>query len=114
MNGNSTCQVLTGWIHYLHRESFNETFAERLIFRNGDISWPSSSPDLSPCDFFFWGSKVYQAKPYTIVELKEAMQREIAAIPFAMLTNVMRNVNEGLQGCINVEGRYLPIIIFHN
>ena len=94
----------------------SETFAGRVISRNGDIPWPPRSPDLSPCDFFLWGylkSKVYLGKPRTIPELKEAIQREIAAIPDTMLENVMKNFNDCLQECINVKGRHLPGIIFH-
>jgi len=93
-----------------------ETFAGRLISRNGDIPWPPRSPDLSPCDFYLWGylkSKVYIGKPRTISELKEAIQREIAAIPDIMLENVMENLKARLQECIGVEGRHLPGIIFH-
>ena len=37
-----------------------------------------------------------------------------ASIPVTMLTNMMRNFNDRLQECINVEGLYLPGIIFHN
>ena len=61
---------------------------------------PLRSTDLSPCIFFVWGylkSKVYQGKLRTITGLQEARQREIAAIPITMLTNVMRNFNDRLQ-----------------
>ena len=95
-----------------------ETFAGRCISSNDVIPWwlPSSS-DLGPCDFFLLGylkAKVYQGKPRTIKEFKKAILREVAAILSAMLTNVMRNFNNRLQKCINVEGRQLPEILFHN
>ena len=44
-----------------------------------------------------------QGKPLSIPEWKEAIKREISAIPITMLTNVMRNFNDLLQECINVE-----------
>ena len=50
-----------------------EAFPGRLISRNGDISWPPRSPDLTPPDFFLWGylkGKVYINKPNTLQELK--------------------------------------------
>ena len=104
---------------YTARASTNvirETFAGRLISKNGDIPWSPRLPDHSPFDFFLWGylkSKVYQGKLRTILKLKKAIQFEVAVIPFTMLTNVMRNFNDRLQECINVEGRHLPGTIFH-
>ena len=94
-----------------------EAFPGHLIFRNGDISWPPRSPDLSPCDFFLWGylkSKVYLGKPRTIDELKEAIRREILTIPISMLEDVMENFQNRLQECINEEGSQLIDIVFHN
>ena len=35
-------------------------------------------------------------------------------IPATLLENVMRNFNDCVQECVNVEGRYLQGIIFHN
>jgi len=33
----------------------NALFPGRVISRNGDIPWPPRSPDLTACDFFFYG-----------------------------------------------------------
>lgn len=95
----------------------HETFPGRLISRNGDVPWPPRSPDLAPCDFFLWGylkSKVYVDKPRTIPQLKEAIRREIGAIPVEMLGDVMRNFKDRLQECVTVDGQHLSEIIFHN
>ena len=59
-------------------------------------------------------SKVYQGKPHTIPELKETIQCEIAAMQVIMLTNVTRYFTDRLQEAINVEGRHLLGIVFHN
>lgn len=37
------------------KELLNSKYPERWIGRNGPISWPARSPDLSPLDFYFWG-----------------------------------------------------------
>ena len=37
------------------REFLNETFPDRWIGRDGPISWPPHSPDITPLDFFLWG-----------------------------------------------------------
>lgn len=94
-----------------------ETFPGHVISRNGNVSWPPRSPDLAPCDFFLWGylkSKVYVDKPRTLPDLKEAIRREIAAIPEEMLQSVMINFTERLQECIFMEGRHLSDTLFHN
>lgn len=66
-----------------------------VISRNGNITWPARSPDLSACDFFFWGhlkSKVYAKIPHTLEHLKEAKGEVIAYISNMMLSNVIDNL----------------------
>jgi len=31
-------------------------FPNRVVSRNGDIPWAPRSPDLTPCDYFLWGT----------------------------------------------------------
>ena len=38
------------------REFLNERFPNRWIGRAGPVAWPARSPDLTPLDFFFWGT----------------------------------------------------------
>ena len=37
------------------REFLNETFPDRLVGRDGPISWPPRLPDITPLNFFLWG-----------------------------------------------------------
>ena len=37
------------------RRHLNEVFGNRWIGRNGPVSWPARSPDLTPLDFYLWG-----------------------------------------------------------
>jgi len=67
-------------------------FAGHLISRFGDVPWPPHSPDLSTCDFFLWGflkSRVYNHKPYTLNDLKEAIRQEIRPIDRQLLACAM-------------------------
>jgi hypothetical protein len=64
-----------------------EIFPGKMISLLGDFGWPAHSPDLVPCDFFLWGylkSKVYTHRPENLQALKDAIRREITAIPPAM------------------------------
>ena len=44
--------------HYANvvRNALNERLTNRWIGRRGTIEWPAHSPDLTPLDFFLWGS----------------------------------------------------------
>jgi hypothetical protein len=90
-------------------------FERRIISRCGDVSWPASSPDLSACDFFSWGylkSKVFQARPADLHNLKHSASDEISAIPPAMLLRVMESVLNGVHQCISLDGRHLKGVMF--
>ena len=65
---------------------------------------PPRSLDLTPPDFFLWGSlsgKVYWNKPRTVEDLKENIQREIAAIPPDMLADTFRNMERHVEMCLS-------------
>jgi hypothetical protein len=75
-------QKYSATVHTAHisMQALSDIFEGRIISR--DI-WPACSPDLNPCDFFFWGclnGKVYNSNPHT-EELKENICRELANIP---------------------------------
>ena len=61
----------------------NKMFPTRVISRRGNIEWPAGSSDLNAYNFFLWGylkSKVYERKPRTMVDLKQNIRDEVAAI----------------------------------
>jgi hypothetical protein len=82
----------------------------------GDVRWPAHSPDLAPCDFFFWGylkSKVYTHRPENLQALKDAIRRDIAAIPPAINEIFMRAFKNRLEECIANDGHHLGDIILN-
>ena len=61
------------------REYLDNVFPNRWIGRDGPISWPPRSPDVTPLDFFLWGyikDIVFATKVADLAELK---QRILAA-----------------------------------
>ena len=38
------------------RRHLNEVFGNRWIGRNGPVAGPARSPDLTPLDFYLWGT----------------------------------------------------------
>ena len=70
------------------RQFLNETFSDRWIGRDGPISWPSRSPDITPLDFFLWlyvKDIVYRTKVRDITDLKQRISDAIATIDEDML-----------------------------
>jgi hypothetical protein len=44
---------------HLHKEVtefLNRKFPEKWIGRGGPVTWPPRLPDLTPLEFFFWGT----------------------------------------------------------
>jgi hypothetical protein len=73
-----------------------------IIISNGN--WPARSPDLKPCDFFFWGclkDKAYKRNSQT-EEMKENVPREIANIPAEPLPPV-----RGMSTCTGQRFQHL-------
>jgi hypothetical protein len=61
--------------------ALSDVFGDRII---SSSIWPPRSPDLNPCDFFFWGclkDKVYNSNPRTEEEPEETIRNEITNIP---------------------------------
>ena len=57
-----------------------QCFGDKIISRNGNVNWPSRSPDLTIPNFFLWGylkEKVYINKPQTLQKLKENISQGI-------------------------------------
>jgi len=74
--------------------AINQLFRILIISRNGDISWPVRSPDLSACYCFlrsYLKSKVYTHRPQNIAEMKFRIREEISGVPMHMLRSVMGN-----------------------
>ena len=70
------------------RQFLNKTFSDRWIGRDGPISWPPCSPDITPLDFFLRGyvkDIVYRTKVRDITDLRQRISNAIATIDEAML-----------------------------
>jgi hypothetical protein len=65
---------------------------------------PPRSPDLTPPDYFLWGSlkgRVYQNKPRTIDALKANITEEIQALTADVLARTFQNMARRVQSCMN-------------
>jgi hypothetical protein len=97
------------------RAILKEMFPGRVVSLHDAVPWPPRSPDVSPCDFFLWGYlkvAVFKHRPWTLDQLKEAIQEEIEGISPDMLVRVMENFQERLHRCIGSQGHHLEDLIF--
>ncbi|PNF34055.1 hypothetical protein B7P43_G01128 [Cryptotermes secundus] len=78
----NNAEIIEKAVGPVHLEQILEIIASRMN-QPRHLKQPLHLPNLSPCDFFFWGhlkDKVYNSNPLT-EELKENIHWEIANIP---------------------------------
>ena len=97
---------------------FNNNFEDRWIANNGPFHWPARSPDLTPLDYFLWGTiknRVY-ANPATTKEdmqtrLRQALQTiEPESISKATHSNFLKRVEK----CLQVNGGHFEHLLKYN
>jgi hypothetical protein len=92
------------------RNFLETTFKSRIIGRGFNWFWPPRSPDITPCDFWFWGyvkHQVYRRQPQTLDELQQAIREEIHAIDVKMLEKVVDSVPRRMHGLIERKGAHI-------
>lgn len=85
-------------------------FGDRIISKQGTISWPAKSPDLSPNDFFLWAyikSKIYsteEEQANNLNELRLKITNCLKSITPDVFANVRRNFYDRVALCLEIEG----------
>lgn len=88
-----------------------EYYGDRVISRG---RWPPRSPDLTPPDFFLFGSlknAIHRNRLHTVEELQEAITNEIRNISEDNLHNVFNNLKKRVNACIENEGRHFEHLL---
>jgi hypothetical protein len=91
-------------------QALSDVWGDRIIISG---FWPAHSPDLNPCDFFFWGclkNKLYNSNP-RMEELKENIHREIVNIPTEQVQRVNQNLFCWCKECLRVEGQHFQHLL---
>ena len=81
-----------------------EAFPSRLISTG---IWPPRSPDLSPLDFYLWGTvkeKVFKRKPRNLEEIQQHISEIIQVITQEELASVFNNMKKRIELCIRENG----------
>lgn len=92
----------------------DDKFPQKWMGEGSQVEYPSSSPDLSPLNFFLWGhlkSQVYYHCPlHSLAELKDAITKECHKISPSILKRVKSSFEARIQACITTEGGFLEHI----
>ncbi|KAA6358437.1 MAG: putative transposable element tc3 transposase, partial [Streblomastix strix] len=89
------------------KDFLEELFENRTIGKGLAYQWPPRSPDLTPPDFWLWGSVkdiIYYPRPSNIFELRHAISGAIKSISEATCKNVCRAAFTRMQTCVDLEG----------
>ncbi|GFV89188.1 DUF4817 domain-containing protein [Trichonephila clavipes] len=92
-----------------------QTFGEdRIVSRHCRYPWPPRSPDLTPADFWLWGylkSHVYLSGPSSLLELKDAIHREVSFMHPDMLHSAFAGFVTRLECLLPCGGGHVEHIL---
>lgn len=89
------------------REFLNETFPNKWIGNRGVVEWPARSPDLSPLDYFLWGTiknVIYKQQFQNVDELRNNLLAAFERIPRRNIERAINNMRKRARLCIQQNG----------
>lgn len=93
-----------------------QMFEDRWFRRLGPWSWPARSPDLSPLDFYLWGT--IKNKVYTNTtplrskdELRNRVQAAFQELDPEELGKATSNVEVRIRKCLNINGGHFEHLL---
>lgn len=92
----------------------NNKYGQRLISTNGPVQWPPRSPDLTPLDFFLWGTlknKVYATPSNTVEELQRRVVQACEEIAPQVLQNVVLSTVRRVELCQRENGNLIEQLL---
>ena len=91
-----------------------EKFPGREISNRLDYEWPPYSADVSMLDFWFWGQaqqEVYKAKPKSIEELKNVVERFAKGQKMETILRAANNFVKRAKLCVEQEGGHFEHLL---
>lgn len=91
----------------LVRECLNELFPNKWIGNRGAVEWPARSPDLSPLDYFLWGTiknVVYKQRYGNVDELRNSPVATCQRIPRRTIQRAINSITKRAELCIQQNG----------
>ncbi|KZC14537.1 hypothetical protein WN55_07267, partial [Dufourea novaeangliae] len=97
--------------HYAHvsRQVLDRQFPNRCIGRGGEFLWPQRSTDLTPLNYFLWGTLkdiVYREPTTTPENMKERIREACSILAAETIQSAVSSLIDRLHQCINVNGHH--------
>lgn len=95
--------------HLAVRAFLDDNLQGHWIGRRGPIEFPSRSPDLTPLDFYLWGTvknEVYRQKPRALEDLRREITAACAAISIETLAAVAAATVRRCVMCLDANGEH--------
>jgi hypothetical protein len=102
---------------HIHRDVtayLDENLLGQWIGQRGAVEFPPSSPDLTPLDFYLWGTLkdvVCRRKPATLAVLREEIETACAAIHVDTLVSVAQAAVRRNQKCLDADGNHFEHLL---
>jgi hypothetical protein len=100
------------------RDYLNLQFPNRWIGRNGPISWPPRSPDLTPMDFYVWGymkDLVYSVPINTVDQLRDRIMEagdKLRSSFECRQLNLSENLRKRARICVHEVGGHFEHLLW--
>lgn len=95
--------------------ALDRMFEDRWFRRLGPWNWPPRSPDITPLDFYLWGTlkeKVYQTPVHTREELENRVNQAFQDIDLQSLRKATCDgVNARILKCLEVDGQHFEHLL---
>ncbi|KZC05884.1 hypothetical protein WN55_06673 [Dufourea novaeangliae] len=94
--------------HYAHvaRQVLDRQLPNRWIGRGGEFLWPPRSPNLTPLNYFLWGTlkdMVYREPITTPENMKERIREACSMLAAGTIQNAVSSLINRLHQCINMN-----------
>ncbi|XP_071576602.1 uncharacterized protein, partial [Temnothorax nylanderi] len=96
------------------RRVLDASYPDRWIGRGGPVNWPARSPDLTPLDFFLWGTVkqyVYRERIDSREELEGRMIEAFATVTPEMMRNAQQSLIRRARLCIQCGGGHFEHLL---
>lgn len=96
------------------REFLHQQFPNKWIGNNGVVEWPARSPDLSPLDFFLWGSlknKIYKQNINNLEELRANILNGFASLERRDIQRAVNNIRRRINLCLRENGSHFEHLL---
>lgn len=92
----------------------NDRFHGQVISNKSSVVWPPQSPDLNPCDFWFWGYAefiVWKECPMSLQSLVDTVEVFSTVLEKDDILKATGSINRRIEKCLEMEGHHFQQLL---